>query len=240
MGRCLAVSLEIVVLVLAWAIAAPERAWSAPACTRACRTEQRACVKLARTNAHRFRDACLDGSSARRTCRRGGSAVQRAALVACRRLRKDCRACCKAGGNGPTCPVGQPTSFDPPPPLDLATSGVPQLPDGNFFVLAIPDAQLEIDPRRRDPVTAAGVCARWITTCVDAGHRLDDCTRSAPPCATDRPWEEPTACCPAKCFERYQDARRAGADPLAAFDPVYFGTDTCFPGVATLLSGGNP
>jgi hypothetical protein len=130
-------------------------------------------------------------------------------------------------------------AFDPPPPLDVAAAGLPQLPDGNFLVLSVPGAALEIDPTRRDPITAGGACARWLTTCVaPGGHPLDDCARSAPPCASERPWEEATTCCPAACFDRYQDARRAGADPLAAFDAVYFAEDTCFPGVAALLAGG--
>jgi len=157
----------------------------------------------------------------------------------CRGLRSDCRACCRAGGAGLRCPVGRPVAFDPPPPLDLATAGVPRLPDGNFLVLGIPGAQLEIDPSRRDPLTAAGACARWITSCVTAGgHSLDDCARSAPPCATDRPWEERAACCPVACFERYQAARRGGAQQLVSLDTVYFGADTCFPGVAALIAGG--
>ena len=194
------------------------------------------CLAVARTSAKGFRAACVGGSPA---CRRGARFVLRASATRCRRLRKDCRACCRAGGQGKACPVGHPVAFAPPPPLDVAAAGLPRLPDGNFLVLSVPGAALEIDPARRDPITAAGACARWLTTCVTAGgHPLDDCARSAPPCATERPWEEATACCPAACFERYQDARRAGADALAALDAVYFGADTCFPGVTALLAGG--
>jgi hypothetical protein len=228
-----------IALVLFVCVAAPLHAGADRTCTRGCRADQRTCVSIARASANAFRTACSGGSSARHACRRGTGTVLRSSLARCRRLRKDCRACCRAGGQGPACPVGHPFAFDPPPPLDVATSGLPPLADGNFFVLSVPGAQLEIDPTRRDPVTAAGACARWITSCVEiGGHPLDDCTRSAPPCATDRPWEEATACCPATCFERYQDARRAGTDPVAALDAVYFGKDPCFPGVAALLSGG--
>jgi hypothetical protein len=123
----------------------------------------------------------------------------------------------------------------------VAAAGLPREPDGNFLLLGVPGAQLEIDPTRRDALVAAGTCARWITSCVaDGGHALDDCARSAPPCATSTPWEEPAACCTAACFDRYQQSRRAGTEGLAAFDDVYFGADPCMPGVVDLLKAGRP
>jgi hypothetical protein len=149
--------------------------------------------------------------------------------------------CCRAGGHGPTCPVGKPLAFDPPPPVDLSAAGLPTSADGHPLLLAIPGGRLEIDPGKRDPIVAAGACARWITSCVvDGGHALDDCARSAPPCATDRPWEEPAVCCPVSCFERYQTARRGGADPLGALEAIYLAKDPCFPGVAAMLAGRTP
>jgi hypothetical protein len=118
---------------------------------------------------------------------------------------------------------------------------VPRRDDGTFFVLAIPNASLGIDPTRRDAIVATGACARWITTCVtDGGHALDDCARSAPPCTTTRPWEEPAACCAPACFERYQEARRGGSEALTAFETVVFSADPCMPGVADLLRTGQP
>jgi hypothetical protein len=90
-------------------------------------------------------------------------------------------------------------------------------------------------------VTALGACTRWITLCVDPASRsLDDCARSAPACATDRPWEEAAACCPAACFATYEAARLGGAEPLAAFSQVYFTDASCFPGVRALLDGAAP
>lgn len=125
--------------------------------------------------------------------------------------------------------------------MDLSAVGLPAAADGHPLLLAIPGARLEVDPSKRDPIVAAGACARWITSCVvDGGHTLDDCTRSAPPCGTDRPWEEPAVCCPVSCFEGYQTARRGGADPLSALRTVYFSKDPCFPGVAAMLSGRAP
>jgi hypothetical protein len=119
----------------------------------------------------------------------------------------------------------------------LTAARLPRLPDGQFLVLAVPGAQLTIDPTLRDPVTALGACTAWITACVDPSRSLDDCARSAPPCATDRPWEEATACCPAACFEGYQRARQGGTEPLAAYEQVYFKDASCFPGLRALLAG---
>jgi hypothetical protein len=231
LGRLLAPLVLLVACTAPAALGAPPRA-----CLGACRNEQRTCVSLARTRARTLRETCASSASAA-ACKRGARAVKRISLGSCRRLRKDCRACCRAGGQGPRCPVGHPVAFEPPPPVDVAAAGLPPLPNGNFLVLTVPGAQLEIDPSRRDPLTAGGACARWITGCVETGNTLDDCTRSAPPCATERPWEEAAACCPATCFERYESSRQAGAEPIAAFDAVYFGQDTCFPGVAALLTG---
>lgn len=206
-------------------------------CLRTCKTEQRSCLGLAGSRVRALRATCTGARPARAACRHQARGVLHTASAACRRLRKDCRACCRAGGQGPRCPVGRPVSFEPPPAQDLGALGVPRLPDGRFFVIAIPGASLAIDPTLRTPVTALGACTRWITACVDpAARSLDDCTRSAPPCATDRPWEEP-ACCPAACFDAYQAARRGGAEPLAAFSAVYFRDASCFPGVRALLDG---
>jgi hypothetical protein len=135
--------------------------------------------------------------------------------------------------------IGQVVTFEPPPVQDLAAIGAPQLPDGRFFVFGTPDASLTIDATLAGPVTALGACTRWITACVDPASRsLDDCARSAPACATDRPWEEP-ACCPVACFAAYEAARLAGTAPLAAFSQVYFTDASCFPGVRALLDGGD-
>lgn len=137
--------------------------------------------------------------------------------------------------------IGRVLTFAPPPVQDLAALGAPRLPDGRFFVFGTPDASLTIDVTLAGPVTALGACTRWITTCVDPASRsLDDCARSAPACATDRPWEEAAACCPAACFAAYETARLAGIAPLAAFSQVYFTDASCFPGVGALLDGAAP
>ena len=134
-------------------------------CLRSCGSEQRACLQLARTHAGALRATCT--GAARASCRRAARTTLRTASASCRRLRRDCRACCRAGGEGPACPIGHPVSFDPPPPPDLAAAHLPRLPNGHFLAIAIPGAQLEIDPTLRDPVTALGACTAWITSCVD-------------------------------------------------------------------------
>lgn len=205
-------------------------------CLRTCAPELHACTALARSRSLALHSACTGSKT---ECRRTTHAVLRTAKTSCRKLRSDCRACCRAGGSGPKCPVGKPVSFDPPPPPDLEAAHVPRLPNGQFLMLALPGAQLTLDPALRDPITALGACTAWITSCVDPASRsLDDCARSAPPCATDRPWEEATACCPAACFDAYQKARRAGTEALAAYGQVYFKAPDCFPGVRALLQGG--
>jgi hypothetical protein len=232
----LAHALALVLLIAC--SASGEAATSRRQCLRACPAEQRSCLDLARARAGALRAACTGDRAARAACRRGAHATLRTAAAGCRRLRKDCRACCRAGGQGPVCPVGRPVAFEPPPPQDLNALGLPRQEDGHLFVLAIPNASLAIDPTLRTPVTALGACTGWITSCVaPAARSLDDCARSAPPCTTDRPWEEST-CCPPACFDAYQTQRRAGAEPLAAFSTVYFRDASCFPGLRALLEGG--
>jgi hypothetical protein len=231
---CVARRAVVAVLLLAAGLSGARAASTAAGCRRQCSAGRRACLAVAR---HAGAGDCTGTAKA---CRRTAHARVRAARKSCAQLRRDCRACCKAGGSGPRCPVGKSVPFDPPPPQNLVELGVPRLADGTFFLIAVPDAQLAIDPTLRTPVTVLGDCTNWITTCVDQATRsLDDCARSAPPCGTDHPAGEPT-CCPAACFEQYQTRRRSGDQPLAAFGAVYFDDASCFPGVRALLDGGAP
>jgi hypothetical protein len=207
------------------------------ACRTQCRAKVKSCLSLAAERRSTFAAACA--SSKPRVCRPRAAKALRDARKACTALRKDCLACCHAGGLGPLCPVGNVVRFTPPPPQDPAAIGVPRLADGRFFVLAVPGGQLLLDPKLRDPLTAVGGCVRAITLCVAPGVReLDDCARSALPCVSDRPWEEPEACCPHACFDAYQAARRAGADPVSALRSVYIHDASCFPGLAELRRSG--
>src|SRR5262249_59518922 len=124
---------------------------------------------------------------------------------------RDCHGCGRAGGRGPRGPVGQQIDFTPPRPQDLTQLGLPVASSGRPLFLVIPGAQLEVDTTRKDALTALGACARWITACVVGAHPLDDCARSAPPCVTKTPSQEPPARCAPATLERDQGAARAGA-----------------------------
>jgi len=227
--------------VIVLATAGPVAADSAlRPCTRACKSETRSCLDIARQHAETLRSSCSGTAAATRQCRRVVHKSLGSARKACVRLRADCRACCRAGGQGPTCPVGTPIDFTPPAAPDPTELGLPVATSGRPILLAIPGAQLEFDTTRKDALAALGACARWITACVTSGHPLDDCARSTLPCGSDMPWEEPAACCAPSCFQRYQEARRGGTEPVAAFDTVYYGADPCMPGVADLLRTGRP
>ncbi len=211
---------------------------AARACIKACKSTRGTCLRIAKSRNAAVAPACSGDRQAHRTCVAGVRHAFKSARTACRTLLADCRACCRAGGQGPRCPVGQPIDFTPPAPQDLTQLGLPTAASGRPIVIAIPGAQLEVDPARKDGLTGLGACAHWITECVAGGHALDDCARSAPPCGTATPWEEPAACCAPPCFARYQEMRRAGTEAVAAFDAVYFGTDSCMPGVTDLLRKG--
>lgn len=209
-------------------------------CIKACKADRAPCLGLASARKAALAGECAGTGAARRACLGAAKRVFKVGRQACGKLLGDCRACCKAGGQGPTCPVGHPVSYTAPPPLDLTTLGLPTAKSGRPLVLAVPGAQLEIDATRKDALTALGHCARWITACVVSQHPLDDCARSVPLCATDRPWEEQDECCAASCFERYQQARQAGTEAVEAFGQVFYGTSSCMPGVQDLLKAGRP
>jgi hypothetical protein len=222
-------------------IACPDAAAAPPparTCIKTCKSSRRTCLRIAKRRNTAAIGTCSGSRQAHRGCVKGVRRAFKSARTACRLLLGDCRACCRAGGQGPRCPVGQPIDFTPPVAPDLTQVGLPMAPSGRPIFLSVPGAQLEIDAARKDALTALGSCARWITTCAVAGQTLDDCARSAPPCGTETPWREPVACCAASCFERYQGARRSGTEPIAAFDSVYYSTDPCMPGVADLLRTG--
>ena len=138
--------------------------------------------------------------------------------------------------------IGRLVSYTPPPLVNLKALKLPETETGGVMLFPVDngDSQghLEIQEDLRDPLTTVGSCTRWIVSCVEPGTRsLDDCARSAPHCATDKPWEEEAHCCPASCFESYATLRVGGVEPIPAFDAVYFESGSCFPGLEDLLNG---
>lgn len=144
-----------------------------------------------------------------------------------------------------TSQIGRFVKYTPPPLPDLGALKFPRTETGGIMLFPVDTGEskghIELREDLRDPLTTVGGCTRWIVSCVQPGNRsLDDCAKSAPHCATDKPWQEEAHCCPASCFESYASLRTEGIDPIASFDTVYFEDGSCFPGLKDLLSGVSP
>ena len=133
----------------------------------------------------------------------------------------------------------QPPKIDLPPiPLINTSLKLPKTLDGNYLLMELDQARLEVDPTLRDPLTALGDCSDQVTYCYEPGVReLDACVHSVRTCTTDQPWLEPVPCCPKKCQDDYQAARNSGVDPPGALDKVFYVDHVCFPGVSAELAG---
>jgi hypothetical protein len=92
---------------------------------------------------------------------------------------------------------------------------------------------VEIFVSKRTPMTAAAACSAMVSGCSqksdDPAGAMDACFKSAPRCATARPWEEAQACCPDACWQKYSDLRRHCVDASSASYRVLF-EDHCVPG----------
>lgn len=204
------------------------------ACFKDCREARGTCLQVAKQRRAVAQASCSSDAGSRRACRRAAGALLRKAKPACGRFQRQCRACCRAGGSGPACPIGRPVAYEPPPVSDFRF--LPRLSDGTRLLISTEGGRISLDPTRRSPLTAVGACVRWVTACVQPEVRsLDDCARSAPPCLGERPWEEASACCPARCFGEYEGARRAGGEAVDVFRTTYIREPRCVPGMAELL-----
>lgn len=136
-------------------------------------------------------------------------------------------------------PPGKVVAYASRPRVDLSTSGLPTLANGNTRLVEVPGARLEHDGRRRDSLTALGACVDEVIGCVSPDERsLDDCFRSVPACSTSTPWNETVACCPAACLEGYSAQRAAGQPDFEAFRQTLFVDKTCMPGLIEILAEG--
>jgi hypothetical protein len=134
--------------------------------------------------------------------------------------------------NAPTPVYQTPRAVEVPPLPEVDVSGLPKDEQGRPTLIKTPGASLVLEKKEPSPVQAVARCSVLLTKCVEPGKRdLDACFMSAPRCATDTPWLEKTPCCPAACAQRYENERRAGNPPLAAYDNVLFGAASCFPGL---------
>jgi hypothetical protein len=86
---------------------------------------------------------------------------------------------------------------------------------------------------KRGPMTVAGACSAMVSACSqksdEPAKAMDACFKSAPRCATDRPWEEEQTCCPQACWQKYSDLRRHCIDPSNASYKAMFEAH-CVPG----------
>lgn len=94
---------------------------------------------------------------------------------------------------------------------------------------------VEIFVSKRTPTTVAAACSAMVSACSQKSDQpetmMDACFKSAPRCASERPWEEPQACCPQACWDKYVDLRRHCADPSSASYKALFEA-RCVPGTA--------
>ena len=134
--------------------------------------------------------------------------------------------------------IGRIVEYPGPPPID--TTIIDQLPvdpdTGLPIIMQLPEASLQIDLDRKNPITGWGQCTAWIAGCLnpEADHDLDDCALSVPTCATNEPWLEPQTCCPTACYVAYRNVRLAGAEQFEAFVSVYLEDGSCYPGLLEL------
>ena len=148
---------------------------------------------------------------------------------------------CGGGGSG-NVPYTPPTpvAVTQPTPPDL--SALPTDESGHPVLISTGPGALTIDTTDRGPTQAQAACLAVIGRCwEDQGltrdtrvTAMDLCERSAPTCATAEPWNE-AACCPASCWDRYEQGRLAGQDPNTIEEEIYFGADPCIPGLGELL-----
>jgi hypothetical protein len=129
--------------------------------------------------------------------------------------------------NAPPAADAAPKEAPPPPPEPVL---VPKAraptdcstwtpPEGSIDV-AQPSNTSVLVARHPDPMSVANACSAMILDCAKAGDdpktAMDACFKSAPRCATAKPWEEAKACCPDACWQKYSELRRKCVDPSSA------------------------
>lgn len=129
-------------------------------------------------------------------------------------------------------------TIPPIPVIDGVKLPLPKTADGKYLATQGPDAQLEIDPTVRDPLTAVGECVDQVTYCYAPGTRsLEDCVRSVKTCTSPEPWTNELGCCPKACQDDFAAEVKTGTAPAAALDKVFFEKHDCWPGLAATLEG---
>jgi hypothetical protein len=123
--------------------------------------------------------------------------------------------------------------LDPAPPHLAVTSVLPTDSSGRPLAIQVGGSSLAMDLLTRDALTALAECVDTITWCANKGQPVDDCVKRATQCQGS-PLKSDTPCCPKACVDAYAQGRQAGADPVAAFDAVFFQSHDCFPEVGAM------
>jgi hypothetical protein len=138
--------------------------------------------------------------------------------------------------------VAPPWTVDVTPPPEPDLSAYPKDADGQPIVLSGANVQL-VAVTKRDAMSVQSECSAMVDGCFHKDNNprnsYDACFKSAPRCASGRPWEESKPCCPEACWQKYSDLRRQCVDPFSASTRVFF-KDHCVPGTADLLEGRKP
>jgi hypothetical protein len=115
------------------------------------------------------------------------------------------------------------------PVADIAALGSDVLTD-------VSNGKIEIDPTKRDALTALGGCADLISYCYQPpGMNVAACMALARTCESDQPWGEKYACCPQACKDAFKSAVGSGMSGKDALEQTLFVKPDCFPGVNALI-----
>ena len=144
-------------------------------------------------------------------------------------------------------PAPESDNSDLPPPGAAEICGRWAPPKWKLAVTAPPKAApaAPVDPEQAgkpDPLGVQTACSAMISDCVNKDgnphNTLDACFQSAPRCATQKPWQEATTCCPTSCWKQYSDLRTQCVDGPSAFKRVLY-DEHCVPGTSQ-MSGQPP
>jgi hypothetical protein len=140
----------------------------------------------------------------------------------------------------PPVPYAPPARVTVPALPAVDVSWLPRDEQGRPVLLDDGVQSYVVDVYKRDPVFAMARCARLLSGCpqrpeVTGRRSVDACWASVPVCATDQPWTESAACCPARCPELYSRLREIGYGERDANRRAV--ESTCFNGLREQLAG---
>jgi hypothetical protein len=172
---------------------------------------------------------CKETSSQQELQMRGGTAVPSGVAA--------------APEAGPAAPAAEPGTCPWTPPEREVRVEQPRKIDPEQLPHDASGKPVEIFVGKRGPMSVAGTCSAMVSACSqksdDPARAMDACFKSAPHCATERPWEEQQACCPQACWEKYADLRHHCVDASSASYKALFEAH-CVPGTANVQAQARP